>query len=385
MVGDCWRSYVSMDRMPAEYIVNAVHAITWKMFDDDESNLIGGWTYLGESLAFEQWSTTSELRRLEHSAGFFGHQTRELTDRVMSLADALSGSQAVDWDGFRRAEGFSEDARNQLGKNVISALYDLAPPPSEILKQRSERSDDRRLLWVKPDETLVVAAWFNPAGPTVVALQAFCPDGNEVPCLLYTMRHPILPDYRVVGRLGGVDELRTTLAAGLQLLLEDGASLPTAVGIWGSEESKSAVAPLFYQRVLEVSRVHGIDLQAKADQLASCMGQPWSLAPGAKPPELKTKYLPDICGVADLDAPDLPFTAGSLDPGFARWWSKVARPENYVAHFCDLPDAWDASLNALVQSGAINQFDPGPLILTYTSFATVFRDRNATGEKSPSA
>jgi hypothetical protein len=59
-----------------------------------------------------------------------------------------------------------------------------------------------------------------------------------------------------------------------------------------------------------------------------------------------------------------------VDPQFSTWWSQASKPENVVAHFCNLPDAWDGALNLQLQQGNISSFDTGALITRYSPHAT---------------
>jgi hypothetical protein len=377
ILGECWRTYMSMPGVVAEYVVKATHAMTWKLFNDEESTLMGGWTYLGHTLAFEQWTTTSELRQLEKFAAFRGHTGSELTDRAMSLIDAMNATQGQDWDEFHTEGGLTEDERKSLGDSLIGAIGEQAAPLPDGASPNDVPNADRRLLWLERRPVLAVAAWFNPLGPTVATLEVCGRSGADDDYLVYFMRHPTQPDYRVIGPVRTNSKLEAAFAEGVGLLLES-ASLPTTLILWAPDELESSLAPILYDRVLEVSQAHDVDLVSKANKIASCMGRPWELAPGAQPPGLKTKYSREECGIDDLEAEALPLNTDQIDPGFTAWWSQVAKPENYVAHFCELPDAWDASLNLLIQSGGVQYVDPGPFILTYSSLATVFPKMNGS-------
>lgn len=370
--GQCWTAYFSMPEVIGDYAVNAAHALAWKMFSDHESTLLGAWTYVDRALAFEQWSTTSELRQGENSASFVGHESRELTDRVLSVMDAVNVTQELDPDEFRVEGGLTEEERNAQGTSLIkSAIDELTPPLLTDDMPSDAPHADRGLLWLERRAVLAIAAWFNPMGPTVATLEVCGRGSDDDDHLVYFMRHPILPDYRVIGPIESSADFEAALREGFRLLFDEGGSLPTVIDLRGPEDVMPQVAPLLYDRVLEVSQAKGVDLAAHAAKIASCMGRPWDLAPGARPADLNPKYSQEDWKLRGLEASPLPLKSASPDPGFTAWWSEVARPENVVAHFCELPDAWDASLNLLIESGELKQFDAGPFILTYQPSPTV--------------
>lgn len=365
--GWCWRTYLSLRGPDSEYAVNAAHKMTWQLFDDEESSLAGGWTYVGGSLAFEQWTTMSELRRLESFSTFFGHSASELVERAKSLTDAAQSTQGHDWDAFRLEGGLTGEARTELGKDLIGAISRLAPQLPDVEGPKS----DVGLLWLERRTTLLTAAWFNPLGPTVATLE-LCENTDEPDSyLVYFMRHPFLPDYRAIGRVDNDDQLGDLFAEGLRTLL-GGGSLPTMVMLTMQENFRSTLSTVFHDAVVQVAQEQDIDVFAKAAKVGQAMGSPWNLAPGAQPPGLDAKYSRERCGVGDLEADALPIQGDEVDPGFSAWWAQVGKPENVVAHFSELPDAWDAALNLLIEAGEIQNFGAGPCFLTYSDRATVF-------------
>jgi hypothetical protein len=199
LLGQCWRSYVSFNGTVAEYAVEAANALAWSLFDSGATTLLGGWTYKGATLAFEQWTTTSELRQIERATGFHGHRASELIDRARPLSDALYAIE-VDWTPFKLESVLSEDERDALGKKVIGAVADVAAPALAV-EVTPRLPADRRLLWLKRRGAMAVATWFNPLGPTVATLEVCIDPETGHDYLVYFMRHPLAPDYRVVGRL----------------------------------------------------------------------------------------------------------------------------------------------------------------------------------------
>lgn len=369
--GQCWRTYLSLPEVIAEYVANAANELAWSLFNDKQSSLAGGWTYLGRALAFEQWTTTSELRQLERFAGFHGHNAEELVSRTASLRDAASATQNLEWDGCRGETCLTDGERTQLGEKLISAVPRLAPRLDDSVASRAGQKLDRRLLWLERRAILAAAAWFNPLGPTLATLEVCGNEGDEDHSyLVYFMRHPSGPDYRLIGPVDSEEELATAFADGVRLFLAGG-SLPTMMMIKAPKDHESAMATTVYGEVMDMVRQNGIDLFGRAEKLSQCMGRPWDLAPGAQPPGLQTKYSAEKYGVAHLEAPVPPIETDQLDPGFVAWWKQVAKPENQDAHLAELPDAWDAALSLLMESGALRHFDVGPYLLRYSDKATV--------------
>lgn len=377
IVGECWRTYLTMPDIIAEYAMNAANELAWVLFNDNESSLAGGWTYVGRSLAFEQWTTTSELRQLERFATFLGHDADELVNRAASLREAAYATQNLDWDSCRVDSCLSETERKELGERLISPVARLAPQLGRIAESQTDRMPDRRLLWVERRAILMAASWFNPAGPTLATLEVCGNEGDEDSYLAYMMRHPSLPDYRVIGPIDSNEELVAAVAEGIRLLLAGG-SLPTMMMLRAPQDCESVLATTLYDEVMNTVHEHGIDLFGRAERLSQCMGHPWDLAPGAQPPGLKTKYSGETYGFEHIEVSVPPIEADQLDAGFVAWWTQVAKPENQDAHLAELPDAWDAALNLLIESGALRHFDVGSYLLTYSDEATVLPPETRT-------
>ncbi len=371
IVGQCWRTYLSLPEIIAEYVANAANELAWSLFNDEESSLAGGWTYRGRALAFEQWTTTSEVRQLERFVGFHGHDVSELVGRAASLRDAAIATQNLDWDSCRGDTCLTDSERTQLGEKLIGAVSRLAPQLADSAGLRRGEKLDRRLLWLERRAILVAAAWFNPMGPTLATLEVCGNEGDEENSyLVYFMRHPSSPDYRVIGPINSDEELRAAFADGIRLLLAGG-SLPTMMMLRTPEDYESPMATTLYGEVMDTVDENGIDLFSRAEKLSQCMGRPWDLAQGAQPPGLTTKYSVERYGVEHIEVPAPPIETGDLDAGFVAWWKQVAKPENQVAHLAELPDAWDAALSLLMESGAVRHFDLGPYLLRYSDKATV--------------
>lgn len=369
--GQCWRTYLSMPEIIAEYVANAANELAWRLFNDQESSLVGGWTYRGRALAFEQWTTTSELRQLERFSGFRGHDAAELVGRAASLWDAALATQNLEWDSCRGDDCLTDRDRTQLGEKLIGAVSRLAPRLDDSADSPAGQSPDRRLLWLERRGILVAASWFNPAGPTLATLEVCGNEGNdENSYLAYFMRHPSSPDYRIIGPINSEAELVAAFANGFRLLIAGG-SLPTMMMIRAPQDYETTMATTLYGEVMNTVAANGIDLFGRAEKLSQCMGRPWDLAAGAQPPGLKTKYSAERFGVENLEAAVPPIETDQLNPGFVAWWRQVAKPENQVAHLAELPDAWDAALSLLMESGAVRHFDVGPYLLRYSDKATV--------------
>jgi hypothetical protein len=93
--------------------------------------------------------------------------------------------------------------------------------------EEGQEPADRRLLWLEHRRTLVVAAWFNPMGPTVTSTELCAlPDGTEY--LVHYRRHPLAPFYRVVGPIRSGDDMERIESEANQFLIGD-ESLPNVL------------------------------------------------------------------------------------------------------------------------------------------------------------
>lgn len=79
--------------------------ITWGLFRDPQTNLLGGWTHDGDTLVFQQWNTMSEARNQEQLSSYRGRHTEVgLWGFTSTLSDVL---------GAMSHEPLSNDAEGQ--------------------------------------------------------------------------------------------------------------------------------------------------------------------------------------------------------------------------------------------------------------------------------
>lgn len=197
----------------------------------------------------------------------------------------------------------------------------------------------------------MVAAWFNPMGPTVTSTELCAlPDGTEY--LVHYRRHPLAPFYRVVGPIRSGDDMERLESEANKLLIGD-ESLPNVLFLWEDPEATAADVPkALRDRVIEVAEHSGRDLVGRSAWISQTMGSPWEFAAVDQTEARRVE-----AAASDAAAPDR---------GFGNWWQLVSSFENVAANFRNLPDAWDGTLNTQRVYGNLTHFDAGPLLVTYS-------------------
>jgi hypothetical protein len=94
------------------------------------------------------------------------------------------------------------------------------------------------------------------------------------------------------------------------------------------------------------------------------MGSPWQFA------AIDQSEAKQVAAAASVAASATP----EPDRGFANWLKLVSSFENVAANFRFLPDAWDGTLNTQKVYGNLPQFDPGPLLVTYSNIGMPGQD-----------
>lgn len=356
VVGDSWRSALSTScPVLSNSLAATLGAMTWRLFDDPRATLLGGWSHDGDGLRFEQWNTMSEARNQEQLGSWRGGRSvADLWGFTSSLSDVMGAMQQapLQTDAGSKQDG---DAVERAAE-IAGAIADQARPAIEKRAGADdvERPADRRLLWLERRRILVVAALFNPAGPTVLSTEICAlPDGSEY--VVHFSRHPFSPYYRVVGRVGDAGPLSEILTEAMDLMFDS--SLPNVMALWEDVEATAGDVPdALRRRVLDVAEEVDTDLVAEAAWIRRTMGNPWEYA-----------------AVDQSEADQVKATAGEAstgnaapDGGFAEWWQQVASTENVIANFRSLPDAWDGALNSLRAFGNLPHFDVDPLLITYS-------------------
>jgi len=353
IVGESWRSALSMPcpSMP-QAKANYLADVTWRLFHDPQSNLLGGWTYDGDMLVFGQWNTMSEARNQERLGSYTRHSAADLWGFTSTLSDVLGAMshEPVDND----AEGQPHSDAPERAEHIVAAIAEQARPAVAERRTEDQEPADRRLLWLEHRQTLAVAVWFNPVGPTVCSTEVCAlPNGTEY--LVYFRRHPFAPFHCVLGQLteGGDDS--QLLSDATDLLLAG--SLPNVLALWNNPDATAAEVPdVLRDRILEAAGEGGRELAAEAAWIETTMGNPWEFA---AVDQAEAEHVKTAAKKAAAAQP-------SSDGGFAAWWEKVSSFDNVVSNFRVLPEAWDGALNTQRAFGNLGHFDVDPLLVTYS-------------------
>jgi hypothetical protein len=351
--GDGWRSALKMPGRPiTETMAEHLSTITWMLFENPDTNLLGGWTNEADGLTFQQWNTMSEVRNQEQLGSYTDHSATDLWGFTSTLSDAVGAYAETELPEDGEA-GASSDTADRA-EYVIAAIAEQARPAVTERPAEGEGTADRRLLWLEHRETLTVAAWFNPAGPTVGSIEVCAlPDGTEY--LVYFRRHPFAPYYRVLGPITDGSDASQMHSDAADLLI--GESLPNVLALWDNPGSAAADVPdVIRARILIAADDSGEELPAAAAWIQQTMGNPWEFA------AVDQSEADRVQAAAAEAAAARP----ASDGGFAEWWDQVSSFENIVANFRCLPDAWDGALNTQGAFGNLGLFDVGPLPLTYS-------------------
>lgn len=366
IVGDSWHTAARFTNITAVGAAATVSSMAWHLFSDDESALMGAWTSIEGELAFEQWNTTSELRNQEQLPSQSGHrhESGDLWGLTSSINDAIHLTLNAAEGGHLATLANAQRSEEPLAAHVIGAIGDLARPALALSPMANADKTDRRLLWLERNHVLAVAAWFNPMGPSVTTLEVCSLPGENEQYLVYFLRHPSSPNYRVLGAVGGGADVLGILSDGVQMFL-GGASLPHVLMLFaGPEEVSSPLPGLFDAEILRICRDAGIDLAAKTEMLKNAEGRPWDLAPMRPLDEM----LSDASSRSEANPPA---TVSSAEVAIRAWRAQAAKPESVYPIFARLPDAWDGSLNFLMSAGNLEMFDVGRLPIRYSSIGTI--------------
>jgi len=366
IMGNCWHTAARFANITAADAAPTVSSMAWHLFSDEEAALMGAWTNLEGELAFEQWNTTSELRNQEqlpshrgrrHGSGDLWGLTSAINDAVHLTLNAVEGGHLTTLSNAQRSQ-------QPLLSCVIGAIGDLARPALALIPAAIADQTDRRLLWLERNQVVAMAAWFNPMGPSVTTLEVCSLPGESDQYLVYFLRHPSSPNYRVLGAIGGDADVLGTLSEGVQMFL-GGASLPHVLMLFaGPEEVSSPLPGLLDAEILRICRDADIDLAAKTEMLKNAEGRPWDLA--SMPP--LDEVLSDISSQSEANPPA---SDADVESALQAWRAQAAKPESVYPIFAQLPDAWDGSLNFLMSAGNLNMFDVGRLPIRYSSIGTI--------------
>ncbi len=350
LAGSSWESSLQVPcSQLSESLVQQLMAITWTLFDDPETNLLGGWTHDAGQLIFQQWNTMSEARNQEQLGSYTRHSASDLWGFTSTLSDALGSLSQSELPA--EGEGGESDDHADRASEVVAAIAEQARPAVSERPEEGQEPADRRLLWLEHRRTLVVAAWFNPMGPTVTSTELCAlPDGTEY--LVHFRRHPLAPFYRVVGPVRSGDDMDRIESEATKFLIGD-ESLPNVLLLWEDPDAIAADVPkALRDRVIEVSEHSGRDLVGRSAWISQTMGSPWEFAAVDQTEARRVE-----AAASDAAAPD---------QGFATWWQLVSSFENVAANFRNLPDAWDGTLNTQRVYNNLRHFDAGPLLVTYS-------------------
>lgn len=99
---------------------------------------------------------------------------------------------SIDRDGEQRSD------LPDRADHIVAAIAEQALPAVTEHHSADEEPANRRLPWLEHRQTLTVAAFFNPMGPTVVSTEICAlPDGKEY--LVHFRRHPLAPYHCALG------------------------------------------------------------------------------------------------------------------------------------------------------------------------------------------
>lgn len=334
VVGNSWWSSLSLHcPQISGPLADDLASITWRLFEDPQTNLLGGWSHHGDALTFQQWNITSEARNQKQLGSYQGrHTVVDLWGFTSTLSDVLAPisqtPMSIDRDGEQRSD------LSDRADHIVAAIAEKALPAMTGHHSADEKPADRRLLWLEHRQTLTVAAFFNPMGPTVVRTEICAlPDGTEY--LVHFRRHPLAPCYCALGPVAADEDGSQIDSEATDLLISR--SLPNVLALWDNMESTPADVPdSLRRRVLEVAEGAGEgSLAADAAWIEQTMGNPWEHA------SIDQSEANRVRAAAQQEAATHP----ASDGGFAAWWKQVSCVDNVIANFRCLPDAWDGALN----------------------------------------
>lgn len=352
VVGDCWQSsLVVPPRQSSTALAEHLGAMTWALFDGPDTNLLGAWTIEDDALKFRQWNTMSEVRYQEHLGSFTGHSVADLWGFTSTLSDVLGMLSESELPADDDSQSGGEVA--ELAAHIAAAIAEQARPAVSERPVLDEEPADRRLLWLYRRQILVVAAWFNPMGPTVTSTEVCAlPDGTEY--LVHFRRHPLSPYYRVIGPLTDGDDAELMDEA-TELLL--GGGLPNVLTLWYAPGATAADVPDYLREAILAAKGDADPgLAGDAAWIEHTLGSPWEFAAFDQTEAHQFK----VEAQREFDAHP------SADRGFAMWWQQASRYENVLSNFRFLPDAWDGTLNTQQAFNNLRLFDTDPLIVTYS-------------------
>lgn len=354
IVGASWKSSLVMPpRQSSEALAEKLGAITWALFGDPDTNLLGAWILDAGGLTFQQWNTMSEVRNQEQLGSYTGHSAADLWGFTSTLSDVVGvlSQSELPPDG----ESGSDSAAADRAEHIVAAIAEQARPAVTERRPEDEHPADRRLLWLERRKTLAVAVWFNPMGPTVGSIEVCAlPDGTEY--LVHFRRHPFAPYHCALGVLSPDGTDTELFGDAIDLLV--GVSLPNVLALWNNPEATAADVPYaLRERIVDVATGAGRDLAAEATWIKQTMGNPWEFA---AVDQTEAEHIKTAAKKAAGVHP-------SPDRGFAAWWEQVSSFDNVVANFRFLADAWDGALNTQRAFGNLGHFDVDPLLVTYSN------------------
>lgn len=210
---------------------------------------------------------------------------------------------------------------------------------------------NRGLLWVHESERLFEYGFFNPMGPSlgVIFLTSTSESGRQA--LVHIMRHPVSPQFEVLGHITKEEDLLNLIENALPSVLR---SSPTWFQCYESRDfNHSAKRRASFLAALEKSLFEEIvtgNLLKKANRLKAFGGNPW----------LYASHNPEEHQVPD-------FFEGIQDP-FTAYVNAAEDPNTVSAMLSNLSYAWDGSLNFLETNGslALEMMDCGPNHLIFS-------------------
>jgi len=145
LAGSSWESSLQLPCSHlSESLAQHLMAITWTLFDDPETNLLGGWTHDAGQLIFQQWNTMSEARNQEQLGSYTRPSASDLWGFTSTLSDALGSLSQSELPA--EGEGIESNDHADRASEVVAAIAEQARPAVSERPEEGQEPADRRLL-----------------------------------------------------------------------------------------------------------------------------------------------------------------------------------------------------------------------------------------------
>lgn len=357
LLGVGWRCELVLPQIPAEAVPTAALMATKALWDAPGASLLGAWVDDEGVLVYRQWCMSSELRNHGRTEPFDG--TDDLLWSLTSpAADAAAWGMALpeeaDWPRITLDPQSADDLLAEVFAGLVAGSH-----PAFAATRPADSQADRSLLWLDRSAVLLLCGWFNPVGPTLATLEiATSPLADQEQLLIY-VRHPMLPEYRVVADVSSPEDVAGAMEDAVASMITTAA--PNVVTVSGCPpDLQRAVVAALRAALDRLGKEHSVSLVEEREKVLSNLGDPWAFA-GEERPE---------------DDPPREVPPPSSDDEFTAWLDAVTDPENVISNMIQFGRAWDGSLNYLRSTGNLDRsnFDIGPMLLVYSDLGLVNRD-----------